>query len=246
MLNYLSHSRNVKWKKTLILTPFRTQKNIADFLHQVKSIIKKINEKMTRIVFLLFILATWTALANCARPHVQPLNPETDEMRSSTAPSTSPSSPDCTKAIYAMSDCIPFLSEGIQTTSPERSCCSGYETVVKSGPVCVCQSFEGTAAMGIRLNMTKAMTLSSACGIKNAPPLDNCNVPMPPGTAPAMSPKWGSPSPKSHPKFNIVPAPSVVKAPIQSPAPSPSSGAYSISAKLALTALNMLGAALLL
>ncbi|KAL6179516.1 hypothetical protein ACLB2K_051031 [Fragaria x ananassa] len=140
-----------------------------------KSIINKINKKMTRIVFLLFILATWTALANCARPHVQPLNPETDEMRSSTAPSTSPSSPDCTKAIYAMSDCIPFLSEGIQTTSPERSCCSGYETVVKSGPVCVCQSFEGTADMGIRLNMTKAMTLSSACGIKNAPPRDNCN-----------------------------------------------------------------------
>lgn len=175
MLNYLSDSRNVKWKQTSILTPFRTQKSIADFLHQVKSIIKKINEKMTRIVFLLFILATWTALANCARPHVQPLNPETDEMRSSTAPSTSPSSPDCTKAIYAMSDCIPFLSEGIQTTSPERSCCSGYETVVKSGPVCVCQSFEGTAAMGIRLNMTKAMTLSSACGIKNAPPRDNCN-----------------------------------------------------------------------
>ncbi|XP_040365781.1 non-specific lipid transfer protein GPI-anchored 11-like isoform X2 [Rosa chinensis] len=190
---------------------------------------------MTRIVFLSFILATWTVLANCARPHVQPLIPEPEEIKSSTAPSTSASSSDCSKVIYAMSDCIPFLSDGIKTTTPERSCCSGFETVVKTGPDCGCEFFESTANLGIHLNMTKAMTLSSACGINNAPPLTNCD---------AKSPKSGStPPPKSHPKINIVPAPSVVTAPVQSPVPSPSSGAYSISAKLALTALSMLGAA---
>ncbi|XP_061988747.1 non-specific lipid transfer protein GPI-anchored 11-like isoform X2 [Rosa rugosa] len=190
---------------------------------------------MTRIVFLSFILATWTVLANCARPHVQPLTPEPEEIKSSTAPSTSPSRSDCSKVIYAMSDCIPFLSDGIKTTTPERSCCSGFETVVKTGPDCGCEFFESTANLGIHLNMTKAMTLSSACGINNAPPLTNCD---------AKSPKSGStPPPKSHPKINIVPAPSVVTAPVQSPVPSPSSGAYSISAKLALTALSMLGAA---
>ncbi|XP_050378571.1 non-specific lipid transfer protein GPI-anchored 11-like [Argentina anserina] len=199
---------------------------------------------MTRIVFFLFILATLSVLANCARvrPHVQPLNPETDDINS-TAPSVSRSSPDCTKAIYAMSDCIPFLSEGIQTTAPERSCCSGFETVVKSGPNCVCQSFESLVTLGIRMNMTKAMTLSSACRINNAPTLTNCNLPMPPGSdVPAMSPKLVSPPSKSHPKVSIVPATSVVKAPVTSPVPSPSSsGSYLISAKLALTALNILG-----
>ncbi|KAM5575818.1 non-specific lipid transfer protein GPI-anchored 11-like [Rosa sericea] len=194
---------------------------------------------MTRIVFLSFILATWTVLANCARPHVQPLIPEPEEIKSSTAPSTSPSSSDCSKVIYKMSDCIPFLSDGIKTTTPVGSCCSGFETVVKTGPDCGCEFFESTANLGIHLNMTKAMTLSSACGINNAPPLTNCD---------AKSPKSGStPPPKSHPKINIVPAPSVVTAPVQSPVlPSPSSGAYSISAKLALTALSMLGGASLM
>lgn len=126
------------------------------------------------MAFVSSILVTWAVSANCARPHVQPLIPQSDE-KTLIAPSTSPSSSDCSQVIYAMSDCIPFMSDGSKTTTPEGSCCSGYKTVLKTGADCVCESIESSADLGIPLNMTKAMTLSSACGINNAPPLTNCD-----------------------------------------------------------------------
>ncbi|KAM2022256.1 hypothetical protein ACFX16_044180 [Malus domestica] len=198
---------------------------------------------MERLIYVSFILTTCFMLANCARIHVvNPLSYATSpEPSSPDVPTTagSPSLDDCDDVIYGMADCIPFLSDGNTNTKPEGSCCSGLEMVLKASDDCICEAIESSTDMGIPINMTKAMTLPSACEISAPSFLSECNLPLPPGASPHVhptpksSPKSPSPEPSQAPtsSINVVPA----------PVTAPHAGTYSLSASLALI-LSMLSA----
>lgn len=72
-----------------------------------------------------------------------------------------------------MADCLSFVQNGSIATKPEGSCCSGLKVVLDNGPICLCEAFKSSAQFGVVLNVTKALTLPSACKI-HAPSASNC------------------------------------------------------------------------
>ncbi|KAF5739716.1 Bifunctional inhibitor/lipid-transfer protein/seed storage 2S albumin superfamily protein [Tripterygium wilfordii] len=165
-------------------------------------------------------------------------------MLGNAAPSPSSPSVDCSTVIFDMLDCVPFLSDGSTQTKPTPGCCSGYQSVISVDPECICFAIKSSGDMGIKLNITKAMTLPSACGLP-APPVD-CGTALPPsGSAPApATPPPPSPSPPSPPSpspspaapSNDEPAPPSDGGSSEAPAPSApttkSDGIYSTSVSL--------------
>ncbi|KAF5740252.1 Bifunctional inhibitor/lipid-transfer protein/seed storage 2S albumin superfamily protein [Tripterygium wilfordii] len=115
-----------------------------------------------------------------------------------------PPSVDCSAVIYELFDCISFLSDGSTVMKPTTDCCNGYQTVIAVDPRCICFAIKSSGDLGIQLNITKAMTLPSACGFP-APPVD-CGTSLPPlDSGPLTSP---SPSPSMLPPSNDKPTPS--------------------------------------
>ncbi|CAI0553320.1 unnamed protein product [Linum tenue] len=90
---------------------------------------------------------------------------------------------DCSTVVMSLSDCLTFVENGSTTTKPEGACCSGLDTVLKTNADCLCQAFKSSAQMGIPLNVTKALTLPSACKLKT-PPMSSCQLSMAPAGAP--------------------------------------------------------------
>lgn len=89
------------------------------------------------------------------------------------APSSKPT--DCSIIIYNMANCMPFLSKGGKDTKPDSSCCTGFKSVLKVNAECICEALKSSASLGLDLNMTKAVTLPSACGVSaTAPPISKC------------------------------------------------------------------------
>ncbi|KAJ0025611.1 hypothetical protein Pint_08305 [Pistacia integerrima] len=161
----------------------------------------------------LMLVTTWAAVASGARTtHVSP------------APAPS-SKTDCSSIIYKMADCIPFLSKGGKDMKPDSSCCTGFKSVLKVNADCICEALKSSASLGIDLNMTKAVTLPSACGV-SSPPISKCGVPSPPGGAPVKPPSIPKPSP-GPPKKTPTPSPSEPSGQTPAPAPSAHSGSYS-------------------
>ncbi|KAJ6348414.1 hypothetical protein OIU76_004809 [Salix suchowensis] len=74
-----------------------------------------------------------------------------------------------------MGDCLSFVSNGSTSTKPEGTCCSGLKTVLSTDAECLCEAFKSSAQFGIVLNVTKALSLPSACKI-HAPPASNCGL----------------------------------------------------------------------
>ncbi|KAG1330764.1 non-specific lipid-transfer protein-like protein [Cocos nucifera] len=80
---------------------------------------------------------------------------------------------DCSSALDNLVDCATFAEEGSQLTKPQGQCCSGLKKVIKEDLACLCDTFMGNPKVGATLNMTKALTLPSACGI-STPPRSMC------------------------------------------------------------------------
>lgn len=80
---------------------------------------------------------------------------------------------DCTSVILNMADCLSFVSNDSTVDKPTALCCSGLKTVLKTNAECLCEGFKNSANFGVVLNITKAMTLPSACHVK-APPFSDC------------------------------------------------------------------------
>ncbi|KAF5196753.1 Non-specific lipid-transfer protein-like protein [Thalictrum thalictroides] len=134
---------------------------------------------MVKIAVILCVLALWCVCnVNCAT-------------KSAPAPSQ-----DCTTLILGMTDCLPFVTSGDPAKKPEGGCCAGLKSVLKSAPECICQTFKNVGQFGVTLNITKAMTLPSACNVK-APPFSQCGLSVAPAGSPAVSPKSSAASPKS-------------------------------------------------
>lgn len=127
---------------------------------------------MVRRLVVWCILATyWFVMpANCAAVIVDEYEYDVEN-----APAMAPSSTDCSVIVYDMADCLSFLSAGSADTTPDHSCCTGYETVVAANPDCVCEAFTLSNELGIQLNMSRALALPAACGVSAPLPLDNCD-----------------------------------------------------------------------
>ncbi|RRT51889.1 hypothetical protein B296_00020522 [Ensete ventricosum] len=82
-------------------------------------------------------------------------------------------SPDCSSALSDLADCFSFAENGKTVAKPEGQCCSGLKKVVKEDVICLCGVLQQGPSLGI--NLTKALTLPSACGI-STPPFSNCNI----------------------------------------------------------------------
>ncbi|KAM7478952.1 hypothetical protein LguiA_027165 [Lonicera macranthoides] len=100
---------------------------------------------------------------------------------------------DCSSVILNLADCLSFVTAGSTVKKPEGSCCSGLKTVLKTDAECLCEGFKNSAQLGVSLNITKAMTLPSACHV-SAPSVSNCGMSLGTGAAPALSPVALSPS----------------------------------------------------
>ncbi|KAH0455963.1 hypothetical protein IEQ34_015995 [Dendrobium chrysotoxum] len=96
--------------------------------------------------------------------------------RSVAAPSPSSSLPpaDCLSELLSLSGCLPYVQAGSTVAKPDASCCSPLKKVVKEKPACLCQAFGSSSTFGISLNITKALSLPSACSVKT-PSVSNCN-----------------------------------------------------------------------
>nr|XP_043620944.1 non-specific lipid transfer protein GPI-anchored 31-like [Erigeron canadensis] len=94
---------------------------------------------------------------------------------------------DCSTVILNMADCLSFVTAGSTVVKPEGTCCSGLKSVLKTDAECLCEAFKNSAQLGIQLNVTKAMSLPSACKVK-APSVSNCGMSLGTGTAPVQSP----------------------------------------------------------
>ncbi|CAL0309515.1 unnamed protein product [Lupinus luteus] len=121
---------------------------------------------------------------------------------------------DCSTIVLTMADCLPFVTNGSKTTKPEGSCCSGLKSVLKTDPACLCEAFKSSAQFGVVLNVTKAVSLPSACKV-SAPSVSKCGLSETPATAPV-----GSISPQSSPPGSNAP----ITVNGLSPAPAPSLG----------------------
>ncbi|KAH7575611.1 hypothetical protein JRO89_XS02G0162500 [Xanthoceras sorbifolium] len=97
---------------------------------------------------------------------------------------------DCSSLILNMADCLSFVSAGSTVTKPEGTCCSGLKTVLKSDSECLCEAFKSSASLGVTLNVTKALSLPSACKL-SAPSATNCKLSASPSGAPVMAPTAG-------------------------------------------------------
>ncbi|XXG75511.1 hypothetical protein AAC387_Pa08g0065 [Persea americana] len=140
-------------------------------------------------LWVVFLLATWAVVTGV------PLSP---------SPSQSPSL-DCTNGpLGLLGDCLTFAENGSKVSKPEGSCCAGLKTVVKDSVLCLCEAFKaGSGDFAIALNVTKLLTLPSACGI-STPSFSKCAVV-------ALSPY--------PPEFSV----STLKQPSTAPSPAPAS-----------------------
>ncbi|XP_052204120.1 uncharacterized protein LOC127809400 [Diospyros lotus] len=142
------------------------------------------------------------------------------------APAPAPSV-DCSTVILSMADCLSYVSSGSTKKKPEGTCCSGLKTVLKSEAECLCEAFKNSAQYGINLNVTKAMSLPTACHV-SAPSIKNCGLSLVPGGAPASSPE-AAPSPSA-----ISAMPTVAEGPTgTAPALSPGSSDSTVLASSA-------------
>ncbi|GAB4838328.1 Non-specific lipid transfer protein GPI-anchored 31 [Ancistrocladus abbreviatus] len=94
---------------------------------------------------------------------------------------------DCSSLVLSMADCLTFVSNGSTVTKPEGSCCSGLKTVLRTDAECLCEAFKSSAQFGVVLNVSKALSLPSACHV-TAPSASKCGLSLAPTAAPAISP----------------------------------------------------------
>ena len=80
---------------------------------------------------------------------------------------------DCSTVVVSMEDCLTYVMGASAVTKPEGNCCLGLKTVLKSNPQCLCETFKNSAQFGITLNVTKALSLPTACHV-SAPSVSNC------------------------------------------------------------------------
>ncbi|KAF3322993.1 hypothetical protein FCM35_KLT12982 [Carex littledalei] len=106
---------------------------------------------------------------------------------------------DCSTYLADLADCIDFVEQGSNSTKPTASCCTGLKKVVRENERCLCDALGNSQDYGIKLNMSRAVAMPSACGV-TTPSSSNCRT----SVAPAIAPVPGSSGPQSPPAVNSV------------------------------------------
>lgn len=123
---------------------------------------------MAKLLYLLALmcLVTLFGASTSARHHTHPHPP--------VAVPSSPQGGDCATVIFDLIECVSFLVEGSNESKPDASCCIAYESVLSVSDECICVAINQSAGMGIALNLTKLVTLPTACGMP-AFPIAKCH-----------------------------------------------------------------------
>nr|XP_029119598.1 non-specific lipid-transfer protein-like protein At5g64080 [Elaeis guineensis] len=109
---------------------------------------------MARLVLAIGAVAIWAFLVAC---------------------DSSPSPPSgCDDVIPDMADCLPYVTNGSNVSSPGKGCCTGIAQVVAKSPLCLCEALKEASQLNIAVNMTRALGLSKICKL-NVPPISSCN-----------------------------------------------------------------------
>ncbi|CAI0559449.1 unnamed protein product [Linum tenue] len=95
---------------------------------------------------------------------------------------------DCSTVLASLTPCLGYISGS--DSSPNKTCCSQLDKVVRLSPLCLCQLLSGGgSSFGIPgFNQTRALELPAACNVQT-PPVSSCNA-----ASPSASP-GGSPVP---------------------------------------------------
>ncbi|XP_047155853.1 non-specific lipid transfer protein GPI-anchored 12-like isoform X1 [Vigna umbellata] len=156
-------------------------------------------------------IALLLALASCATSAPSPA-PET-------AAAPAPGVDSCFLALTNMSDCLTFVEAGSNLTMPEQGCCPGLAGLIDTNPICLCDLLGKPDAIGLKIDLNRALKLPSICKV-STPPVSACAavgvpVSLPPSSSegslsPSMAPEAPSPSnnPASSPDQAGGPAPS--------------------------------------
>lgn len=119
-------------------------------------------QKMTRFWLVACILCTWNLLAVTVK---SPSSEPSPHHSPTPAPHSGHSGSDCGAMVYNMMDCAPYLANSGREVKPESMCCSGFKKIMKKNEDCLCAALKSTVDLGISLNITRAKTLPSACGV---------------------------------------------------------------------------------
>ncbi|CAJ1965318.1 unnamed protein product [Sphenostylis stenocarpa] len=152
-----------------------------------------------------------------------------------TAAAPAPESNGCIIALANMSDCLTYVEDGSNLTKPDKGCCPELAWLVDNNPICLCELLGKPDAIGVTIDLNKALKLPSICGV-STPPVSVCSaVGVPVSLPPSIS--EGSVSPNiapgpSNPSTNApssAPSSSSTNAPPSPGGPAPSSSDTSIS-----------------
>ncbi|CAL5354187.1 unnamed protein product [Camellia sinensis] len=80
---------------------------------------------------------------------------------------------DCMTNLLNMSDCLTYVQAGSNLTKPGKACCPELAGLVESNPICLCQLLGNTSAIGIQIELKKALNLPTVCAVET-PPISTC------------------------------------------------------------------------
>ncbi|CAI0559448.1 unnamed protein product [Linum tenue] len=85
---------------------------------------------------------------------------------------------DCSTVLASLTPCLGYISGS--DSSPNKTCCSQLDKVVRLSPLCLCQLLSGGgSSFGIPgFNQTRALELPAACNVQT-PPVSSCNGKIP-------------------------------------------------------------------
>ncbi|WVY92420.1 hypothetical protein V8G54_031508 [Vigna mungo] len=120
-----------------------------------------------------------------------------------TAAAPAPGVDSCFLALSNMSDCLTFVEDGSNLTQPDHGCCPGLAGLIDTNPICLCDLLGKPDAIGIKIDLNRALKLPSICKV-STPPVSACAavgvpVSLPPSSSegslsPSMAPEASSPS----------------------------------------------------
>lgn len=73
---------------------------------------------------------------------------------------------DCSSALTDLLDCLPYVTDGSDTSSPSAGCCIGVADVVIGSPACICDVLKQARELGVALNTSRVLDLPAACAVK--------------------------------------------------------------------------------
>lgn len=74
----------------------------------------------------------------------------------------------------SMMDCLDYIQEGSNASSPAAKCCDELKSVVSTSPGCLCEGFKMASDLGIKIDMARALKMPQACSVPLPPGAGNC------------------------------------------------------------------------